>query len=202
MFSKPRLQNSSPILAFWCCNQAKWKTEETHFGWLLCCQIRLFLLLSYTNTKLRGRSGEQGEKYGCVWEERKDGFRILNESNKLKTCLTISETKVSRKRRSVTLYIQFFKRLFLGVEPSFQKESYEESQIYKTDRKNIFSKHCISSDLSYLFKFNVKTNLLWWTPKIKIRGLMTIILRELQQPIDFCDFLLLAYYQDFSWLQW
>lgn len=134
MFSKPRLQNSSPILAFWCCNQAKWKTEETHFGWLLSCQIRLFLLLSYTNTKLRGRSGEQGEKYGCVWEERKDGFRILNESNKLKTCLTISETKVSRKRSSITLYIQFFKRLFFGIEPSFQKESYEESQIYKTGR--------------------------------------------------------------------
>ena len=40
-----------------------------------------------------------------------------------------------------------------------QKESYEESQIYKTDRKNIFSKHCISSDLSYLFKFNEKTRL-------------------------------------------
>lgn len=96
MFAKPRLQNNSPILAFWCCNQAKWKTEETHFGWLLSCQIRLFLLLSYTNMKLRGQSGEQGEKYGCMWGERKGGVRILNESSKLRTCLTLSEIKVEK----------------------------------------------------------------------------------------------------------
>lgn len=44
------------------------KTEETHFGWLLSCQISLFLLFPDTNTKLRGRSGEQAEKY-VVGEE-------------------------------------------------------------------------------------------------------------------------------------
>lgn len=122
MFSKPRLQHSSPILAFWCRNQAKWETEGTHFGWLLSCQIRLFLFLSYINIKLRGRSGEQGEKYGRVSREWKDGLRILNESNKLKTSLTISEIKVSRNICSryptkVYTWHSVFKETFLELEP-------------------------------------------------------------------------------------
>lgn len=54
-----------------------------------------------TNTKLREQSGEQGEKYGCVWGERNGGVRILNESNTLKTCLMLSEIKVTRKRSSL-----------------------------------------------------------------------------------------------------
>lgn len=67
-----------------------------------------------------------------MYEESEDGLRILNESVKLKTCLTMSEINVCKNRCcKYTLHSVFLKTFFRSKTP-IQKMSSEESHIYKT----------------------------------------------------------------------
>lgn len=88
-------------------------------------------------TQMPSSEGEvrsREKNMGVVSRQWKDGLRILNESNKLKISLTISELKASRYRCSThstevhPLY-SVFKETFLELDP-FSKEILWRVTIY------------------------------------------------------------------------